>query len=47
MTVASGQAARLDAVTLRYGRTIAVDAVTLALPAGCMVGRTASASRRY
>ena len=33
-----GVAARLDAVTQRYGKTLALDAVTLELPAGCMVG---------
>jgi ribosome-dependent ATPase len=31
-------AASLDAVTQRYGKTLALDAVTLELPAGCMVG---------
>jgi ribosome-dependent ATPase len=31
-------AARLDAVSLRYGKVIALDTVTLDLPAGCMVG---------
>ena len=31
-------AARLDTVTLRYGKVVALDAVTLDLPAGCMVG---------
>ena len=31
-------AARLDAVTLRYGRALALDDVTLVVPAGCMVG---------
>jgi ribosome-dependent ATPase len=31
-------AARLDAVTLRYGKTMALDDVTLAIPARCMVG---------
>ncbi len=30
--------ARLDNVTQRYGRAVALDAVTIALPAGCMVG---------
>ena len=30
--------ARLDDVTQRYGRTVALDAVSVALPAGCMVG---------
>ena len=33
-----GWAARLDAVTQRYRAVIALDAVTLELPAGCMVG---------
>ena len=31
-------AARLDAVTQRYGTAVALDSVTLELPAGCMVG---------
>lgn len=31
-------AARLGGVTHRYGKTVALDAVTLDLPAGCMVG---------
>ncbi len=30
--------ARLDGITQRYGKTVALDAVTVALPAGCMVG---------
>ncbi len=30
--------ARLENVTQRYGRAVALDAVTVALPAGCMVG---------
>jgi len=30
--------ARLHGVTLRYGRTVALDAVDLNIPAGCMVG---------
>ncbi|MGD0025568.1 MAG: ATP-binding cassette domain-containing protein, partial [Xanthobacteraceae bacterium] len=30
--------ARLDNVTQRYGRAVALDAVTIELPAGCMVG---------
>ena len=34
----TGTFGRLDAVGLRYGRTIALDGVTLDLPAGCMVG---------
>ncbi|WP_275423246.1 ribosome-associated ATPase/putative transporter RbbA [Geomonas diazotrophica] len=33
-----GSAALLERVTLRYGRTVALDDVTLALPAGCTVG---------
>ncbi len=33
-----GWVARLDAVSHRYGSAIALDAVTLQLPAGCMVG---------
>ncbi|MDR3532024.1 MAG: ribosome-associated ATPase/putative transporter RbbA, partial [Rhodopila sp.] len=33
-----GLAARLEAVSLRYGKAVALDAVTLAIPAGCMVG---------
>ncbi|HET9805259.1 MAG TPA: ATP-binding cassette domain-containing protein, partial [Candidatus Acidoferrum sp.] len=31
-------AARLTNVTLRYGKTVALDAVNLDVPAGCMVG---------
>jgi ribosome-dependent ATPase len=31
-------AARLTNVTLRYGKTVALDAVNLEMPAGCMVG---------
>ena len=34
----SGVIGRLDAVGLRYGRTVALDEVTLDLPAGCMAG---------
>jgi ribosome-dependent ATPase len=30
--------ARVEGVTQRYGTTIALDAVTIELPAGCMVG---------
>ncbi|WP_373190718.1 ATP-binding cassette domain-containing protein, partial [Halomonas sp.] len=30
--------AQVSTLTLRYGRTIALDALDLALPAGCMVG---------
>ncbi|PHK93310.1 multidrug ABC transporter ATP-binding protein [Pseudoroseomonas rhizosphaerae] len=36
--VTAGPAARLQEVGLRYGRTVALDAVTLDLPAGCMAG---------
>ena len=36
--IAAGTVARLDAVTQRYGKATALDAVTLAIPAGCMVG---------
>ncbi|HEY5512053.1 MAG TPA: ribosome-associated ATPase/putative transporter RbbA [Geomonas sp.] len=35
---ASPPAVRLHEVTLRYGKTLALDAVTLDLPSGCMVG---------
>jgi ribosome-dependent ATPase len=38
MTALGGVAANLDGVTLRYAKVIAVDAVTLALPTGRMVG---------
>jgi ribosome-dependent ATPase len=38
MTLTGIPAARLDAATLRYGKTLALDDVTLAIPAGCMVG---------
>jgi ribosome-dependent ATPase len=38
MTRTGIPAARLDAVTLRYGKTLALDNVTLAIPARCMVG---------
>ena len=34
----NGVFGRLDAVGLRYGRTVALDGVTLDLPAGCMAG---------
>ena len=33
-----GLAARLDSVSLRYGKVVALDAVTLDFPAGCVVG---------
>jgi len=38
MTPPSVSVARLSGVTLRYRHTVAVDAVDLDLPAGCMVG---------
>jgi len=38
MSGTGGPVARLDDVTQRYGRTLALEAVTLELPAGCMVG---------
>jgi len=30
--------ARIEGVTQRYGTVVALDAVTIELPAGCMVG---------
>ena len=33
-----GSVARIEAITQRYGTTIALDAVSIELPAGCMVG---------
>ena len=33
-----GSVARIEDVTQRYGATVALDAVTLDLPAGCVVG---------
>jgi ribosome-dependent ATPase len=38
MTLPPVSVARLSGVTLRYRHTVAVDAVDLDLPAGCMVG---------
>ena len=38
MTQEGCPAARLDAVTLRYGHAVALDDATLAVPAGCMAG---------
>jgi len=38
MTGESAFAARLEAVSHGYGKTVALDAVSLNLPAGCMVG---------
>ena len=35
---ARGSVARLEGVTLRYGRVRALDDVSLDLPAGCLVG---------
>jgi len=35
---ASAPVARLAGVSLHYGNTVALDAVDLAVPAGCMVG---------
>ena len=37
-TVLSAPVARLNAVGLSYGKTVALEAVTLDMPAGCMVG---------
>ena len=33
-----GPVVRLDGVNLRFGKTIALDDITLAIPASCMVG---------
>ncbi|WP_419728856.1 ribosome-associated ATPase/putative transporter RbbA [Lichenicola sp.] len=38
MTEAAVPAARLEAVTLRYGHAFAIEDVTLLIPGGCMVG---------
>jgi ribosome-dependent ATPase len=38
MIAGRGVAARLDGVTQRYGKVTALDAVSLEIPAGCMVG---------
>jgi len=38
MSEAAGPIARLDDVTQRYGRILALDSVSLELPAGCMIG---------
>jgi len=38
MTDGGAVAARLDAVSHRYGKTIALDDVTVSIPGGCMVG---------
>ena len=37
-TQAAQQVARLVGVSLRYGKTFALDAIDLDVPAGCMVG---------
>jgi ribosome-dependent ATPase len=36
--ITGGAVARLEHVTQRYGKTVALDGVELALPAGCLVG---------
>ena len=33
-----GSVARIEGITQRYGNTVALDAVTIELPAGCMIG---------
>ncbi|HML14251.1 MAG TPA: ribosome-associated ATPase/putative transporter RbbA [Xanthobacteraceae bacterium] len=38
MTACAGPVARVEGLTQRYRKTTALDAVTIALPAGCMVG---------
>ena len=38
MTPDATPVARVENLTLRYGRTLALDDLSLALPAGCMVG---------
>ena len=38
MTAGEGVVARVDDVTQRYGKVVALDHVTLDLPAGCMIG---------
>ncbi|MGN6765820.1 MAG: ATP-binding cassette domain-containing protein, partial [Rhizobiaceae bacterium] len=35
---AAAQVARLEGVSLSYGKTRALDAITLDIPSGCMVG---------
>jgi ribosome-dependent ATPase len=37
-TIAASAVARVGDVSLRYGKTLALDAVTLDIPAGCMAG---------
>jgi len=46
MTEEGCPAARLDAVTLRYGRVACLNDVALAVPAGCMVGLIGPDGRR-
>ena len=46
MTQQGLPAARLDAVTLRYGKVLALDDVTLVIPAGGMVGLIGPGRRR-
>ena len=36
--ILQGSIARIEGITQRYGKTVALDAVTIDLPAGCMVG---------
>jgi ribosome-dependent ATPase len=38
MSGSAAPVARLESVTQRYGRAVALDAATVALPSGCMVG---------
>jgi ribosome-dependent ATPase len=36
--ISQGSVARIEGITQHYGNTVALDAVTIELPAGCMVG---------
>ena len=45
MTTAPPPVAQLDAVTHRYGATVALDAVSAAIPSGRMVGLIAGVRR--
>jgi ribosome-dependent ATPase len=38
VTAVEGFVARIDGVTQRYGAAVALDTVTIDIPAGCMVG---------
>jgi len=38
MTGRGRPVARIEGVTQRYGKVVALDAVTIELPVGCMVG---------